>query len=1298
MFGNHQQRFLRTSVACVLICVFQSSLNAQVQISGTANHYRSLNAHLNQGNERLDILGMGTYPFNGMSYFVCKTNSISDCPSSDQLHVYVHNTASNQWDYEGSIDHAGSLDRGCIDVSGDTIVIGRTFANFGEDGVDIYRRGVNTQWVHEAALLPADNFPGNQFGYSVSIDGDRLAIGAPKDDPDDEIHAWEGKGSVYIYDRINGVWELTEKVSTTSGIQGDEFGSSVAIRSTPTGWNLVVGAPDHSTDTGGINEAGAIYAFQNDGVQWQQSDVAVLTTDSFISGQFGGYGIGFDGTVVAALDFSDLHVFEFNTLGQLIPNGTWPGSSFISNPIVVNRQVVLGDPNGSLNISGGTSSVTMISVDQFLNTTTTVLQAPPIFQPSDRYANSVAFNGGVILAGAPDYDASGENAGAIWSQSVVANTYPTGLILEGQADQHAAFGQAFAANDEWAVAGIPNSNNPCQQGTSGSIRIYRSIDGQWVDYALIEPPVPGISHGFGHAVVIDGNRIAVSMPEYHRIGSQDFFGAVAIYEFDGVQWQQTQLIEGPSLYQGYGDAIGLSGSHLAVGAPDGGFASFVAVYELESNNQFQFMTNLLPGIVTDDARYGSSISMRNDTLLVGAPLNDSQKGYVEAWTFDHQSQRWLGGPFVPAPSLLAGARFGMSMAQTDDYALIGIPGNQGGVGQVALYSISAQGFGAPQLISAPPSVSATGFGATIAVKSNLVVIGHDDPTTTQAQFMAYNGVDLQHIETLHVPSGDPMAQFGSAIAIGAGTLFVGAPTDSFTPDHQSGMVHLYETELRFTVPECDMDMQSDRIQWIQDDIPESGEWFASSIEVDDGYAIAGTPYEKYSFVYNGSTINANNAGKVTIYERTGIRTWSPVVTFRGGNIANPSAGFQNSDWLGESVDIERNTAVAGGRQATDEDNGNVVSGSVRIYERGNAGWYQSYEVFPIENQIAGSTPVRNFGSAVDLDSTANLLAVGARSTSLGATGTGAGFVFERTGASWTRSDLLVPPNLVFATHIGDSASIEEDWAVFGAQDDSSSGGGGAGAVHLFRRTGLGVWVFHATLISPNAAPSGRFGSQVEISRSDLGLTMIVAAQSESHGGWPGTGAAYVFVLDETTLQWNLFQELLPSILSSSIAYGKDLSIDHNTLAIGAPYLHDVPSSPSQWTGGVELYNLDQSGTQFTYRTTIRPEPNQWGSINTWGSSVGLSDGTVFLGTPTADGEPYDPANQNMNYGAMVAHDIVCVAECPADLNGDGILDFFDISAFLAAFGSQNLDADFNGDGILNFFDVSGFLAAFSAGC
>ena len=54
--------------------------------------------------------------------------------------------------------------------------------------------------------------------------------------------------------------------------------------------------------------------------------------------------------------------------------------------------------------------------------------------------------------------------------------------------------------------------------------------------------------------------------------------------------------------------------------------------------------------------------------------------------------------------------------------------------------------------------------------------------------------------------------------------------------------------------------------------------------------------------------------------------------------------------------------------------------------------------------------------------------------------------------------------------------------------------------------------------------------------------------------------------------------------------------------------------------------------------------------------------------------------------------------CPADLTGDGVLNFFDVSAFLNAYNTMDPAADFTGDGMFNFFDVSAFLNAFNAGC
>lgn len=54
--------------------------------------------------------------------------------------------------------------------------------------------------------------------------------------------------------------------------------------------------------------------------------------------------------------------------------------------------------------------------------------------------------------------------------------------------------------------------------------------------------------------------------------------------------------------------------------------------------------------------------------------------------------------------------------------------------------------------------------------------------------------------------------------------------------------------------------------------------------------------------------------------------------------------------------------------------------------------------------------------------------------------------------------------------------------------------------------------------------------------------------------------------------------------------------------------------------------------------------------------------------------------------------------CPADLSGDGVLNFFDVSAFLTLYLQQHPQADLSGDGLFNFFDVSAFLLQYQSGC
>ena len=54
--------------------------------------------------------------------------------------------------------------------------------------------------------------------------------------------------------------------------------------------------------------------------------------------------------------------------------------------------------------------------------------------------------------------------------------------------------------------------------------------------------------------------------------------------------------------------------------------------------------------------------------------------------------------------------------------------------------------------------------------------------------------------------------------------------------------------------------------------------------------------------------------------------------------------------------------------------------------------------------------------------------------------------------------------------------------------------------------------------------------------------------------------------------------------------------------------------------------------------------------------------------------------------------------CPADVNSDGAVDFFDYLDFVNAFAARTTGADFNHDGIIDFFDYLDFVNDFTSGC
>ncbi len=266
---------------------------------------------------------------------------------------------------------------------------------------------------------------------------------------------------------------------------------------------------------------------------------------------------------------------------------------------------------------------------------------------------------------------------------------------------------------------------------------------------------------------------------------------------------------------------------------------------------------------------------------------------------------------------------------------------------------------------------------------------------------------------------------------------------------------------------------------------------------------------------------------------------------------------------------------------------------------------------------------------------------------------GSAYVFDaNTGLQLAK---LVPNNGAANDAFGHAVAISGDTIAVSALRHHNNGIE-SGSVYLFSASKSSQF---AELSSNQGVPFEQFGYSLAIDNDTVAVGSL------------GTGSAFVF----SAFTQTVIHQLIPSTPGN--AFGWSIDIDGNKVVIGAS-LDPINGIQS---GSGYLFNA------FTGTELAKLVPSDGAILEQFGSSIGIDNDYVVVGA----------RNDNDNGGSSGSAYVFDIF-CPADLNGDGVLNFFDISVFLAAFNSQNPIADFNNDGFFNFFDISAFLAAFTAGC
>ena len=150
--------------------------------------------------------------------------------------------------------------------------------------VYVFRQDAAGSWVEEAYIKAANAQTGDEFGYSIALDGDVLAIGARHEDSaavgiggDADDNTAVDSGAVYVFERdATGIWSQQAYLKASNTGAFDGFGTVVALH----GDTLAVGAHGEDSSATGVNgdqadnaeqDSGAVYIFgRDDAGTWSQ--------------------------------------------------------------------------------------------------------------------------------------------------------------------------------------------------------------------------------------------------------------------------------------------------------------------------------------------------------------------------------------------------------------------------------------------------------------------------------------------------------------------------------------------------------------------------------------------------------------------------------------------------------------------------------------------------------------------------------------------------------------------------------------------------------------------------------------------------------------------------------------------------------------------------------------------------------------------------------------------------------------------------------------------------------------------
>ena len=245
------------------------------------------------------------------------------------------------------------------------------------------------------------------------------------------------------------------------------------------------------------------------------------------------------------------------------------------------------------------------------------------------------------------------------------------------------------------------------------------------------------------------------------------------------------------------------------------------------------------------------------------------------------------------------------------------------------------------------------------------------------------------------------------------------------------------------------------------------------VEIDGSYIIVGAP-------------DSDSKGAAYIFVRSGTN-WSQQAKLVSSDLAT-------SDGFGYDVSISGDYAIVGAPIDDHPATGGNTEGSAYIFVRSGTNWSQQAKLVA-SDAASGDW----FGMGVGIDG--DYAVVGCWQCHTNSTAnTGAAYTFIRSGTSWSQQAKLVASDAAANDDGGRNVAISGDYALISANGKST----GTGAAYLYKRSGTS-WSQAQKLTASDAANNDNFSFGLDL---DGGDGIIGASGNDDGGG--GSGSAYVF--------------------------------------------------------------------------------------------------------------------------------------------------------------------------------------------